>query len=70
MSVSKSQDVTRNLSILIFNGTNKKILQSLVQVLSSYNLLGSNNKLEQAYYCGGVNYSAIAPIYGDNDNDV
>ena len=42
--------------------------QSLTQVLSSYNLLGSNNKMEQAYYCGGVNSSAIAPIYGDDQN--
>ena len=48
----------------------RKLLQreSFFQVLSSYNLLGSN-KMEQAYFCGGVNNSAIAPIYGDNDTD-
>ena len=36
----------------------------MLQVLSGYNLLGTN-RIEESYFCGGGINTEISPIYGE-----
>ena len=42
----------------------REITRLMLQILSGYNLLGSN-RIEEAYFCGGSNDTEISPIYGE-----